>query len=83
MTRARSCEFGCAWHQSASLTSSIKVNEKNTIMTPFSITEKITGPYAFSRTNKDTLGDKMELYFHDFSFVPLFIQVSRLSASPD
>lgn len=52
-------------------------------MTPFSITEKITGPYAFSRTNKDTLGDKMELYFHDFSFVPLFIQVSRLSASPD
>jgi len=32
--------------------------------------------YAFSRTSKDSLNDKMELYFHDFSFVPLFMQVS-------
>lgn len=47
-------------------------------MTPFTIIDKLTGPYAFSKTSRDTLGDKMELYFHDFSFVPLFMQVSRL-----
>lgn len=52
------------------------MNEKNTILTPFTIIDKLCAPYAFSRTNKDTLGDKMELYFHDFSFVPLFMQVS-------
>ena len=33
------------------------------------------GPYLFSNTSRETLGDKMELYFHDHSFVPLFIQV--------
>lgn len=45
-------------------------------MTPFTIIDKLTGPYSFSRTNKDSLNDKSELYFHDFSFVPLFMQVS-------
>lgn len=45
-------------------------------MTPFTIIDKLTSPYAFSWTNKDTLNDKMDLYFHDFSFVPLFMQVS-------
>ena len=57
----------------------MKVNEKNTILTPFAIIERMTGPYAFSRTNKETLNDKMDLYFHDFSFVPLFMQVSWVS----
>lgn len=57
-------------------TTRIRVNEKNTIMTPFTIIDKLTGPYAFGRTNRETLNDKMELYFHDFSFVPLFMQVS-------
>lgn len=45
-------------------------------MTPFTIIDKLTGPYAFSKNSKETLGDRMELYFHDFSFVPLFMQVS-------
>lgn len=54
----------------------ISVNEKNTIMTPFTIIDKLTGPYSFSRTNKESLNQKAELYFHDFSFVPLFMQVS-------
>ena len=58
--------------------SRVKINEKNTILTPFTIIDKLTSPYAFSRTNKETLGDKMELYFHDLSFVPLFMQVSRI-----
>ena len=54
----------------------VKVNEKNTILTPFAIIDRLTGPYAFSRTSKETLADRMDLYFHDFSFVPLFMQVS-------
>lgn len=45
-------------------------------MTPFNIIQKILGPYMFSATSRDTLNDKIELYFHDYSFVPLFIQVS-------
>ena len=52
-----------------------KMNEKYTIMTPFDITYKMLGPYLFSATSRETLGDKMELYFQDHSFVPLFIQV--------
>lgn len=52
-----------------------KMNEKNTILTPFDVTNKMLGPYMFSHTARETLGDKIELYFHDHSFVPLFIQV--------
>jgi replication factor C subunit 1 len=62
------------------LTSRVNVNQKNTPMTPFSIIDKITGPYAFSRTNRDTLNDKSDLYFLDFSWVPLFMQVRYLLA---
>ncbi len=54
------------------------MNEKNTIMTPFTIIDRLTNPYAFSKTNRESFNDKMELYFHDFSFVPLFMQVSKL-----
>ena len=54
---------------------SAKINEKYTILTPFDATNKILGPYMFGPTARETLGDKMELYFHDHSFVPLFIQV--------
>jgi len=54
---------------------SAKVNEKYTILTPFDVTNKVLGPYMFGPTARETLGDKMELYFHDHSFVPLFIQV--------
>lgn len=53
------------------------MNEKNMIMTPFTIIDKLTNPYAFSRTNKDSLNAKSDLYFHDISFVPLFMQVRR------
>ena len=52
-----------------------KMNEKYSVMTPFNVTQKILGPYMFSPTARETLSDKMELYFHDYSFVPLFIQV--------
>ncbi|KAI9448378.1 replication factor RFC1 C terminal domain-containing protein [Lactarius indigo] len=47
-----------------------KANEKYSVMTPFNIIQKILGPYMFSATSRDTLNDKIELYFHDYSFVP-------------
>lgn len=59
-----------------------KINEKYTILTPFDVTYKILGPYAFGPNVRETLGDKMELYFHDHSFVPLFIQENYLKTQP-
>lgn len=44
-------------------------------MTPYNVISKMFGPYTFSATARETLGDKMELYFHDHSFMPLFVQV--------
>lgn len=51
-------------------------------MTPFNIVPALIGPYAFSKTNRDTLNDKLDLYFQDFSFVPLFIQENYLKNAP-
>ncbi|KAK7050917.1 DNA replication factor C complex subunit Rfc1 [Paramarasmius palmivorus] len=59
-----------------------KMNEKYTIMSPFDITSKVLGPYLFSATSRETLGDKMEYYFQDHSFVPLFIQENYLKSQP-
>ncbi|ESK94658.1 purine nucleotide binding protein [Moniliophthora roreri MCA 2997] len=59
-----------------------KMNEKYTIMSPFDITTKVLGPYLFSATSRETLGDKMEYYFQDHSFVPLFIQENYLKSQP-
>ncbi|KIJ58854.1 hypothetical protein HYDPIDRAFT_163015 [Hydnomerulius pinastri MD-312] len=59
-----------------------KLNEKHAILTPFDVTNKMLGPYMFSRTARETLGDKMEMYFHDHAFVPLFIQENYLKAEP-
>ena len=58
------------------------MNEKYSIMSPFDITSKLLGPYVFSATSRESLGEKMEYYFQDHSFMPLFIQVifcSRLA----
>jgi hypothetical protein len=57
-----------------------KDSQKFTIQTPFSILPQLLGPYAFSPTNRSTLNDRMDLYYQDFSFVPLFMQV-RLGVS--
>ncbi|KAF7984338.1 hypothetical protein HWV62_15345 [Athelia sp. TMB] len=54
-----------------------KLNQKSPILTPFDVINKMLGPYMFSPTARETLGDKMELYFHDPSFVPLFVQASQ------
>jgi len=57
------------------------VNEKNTILSPFDICNKLFSPYMFSATSRTTLSEKMDLYFQDFSFVPLFVQASLLPFS--
>ena len=53
----------------------VRANEKYSIMTPFTATNKILGPYLFSKTCRETLNEKIEYYFHEPSFMPLFIQV--------
>lgn len=59
-----------------------KMNEKYSTMSPFDITSKMLGPYLFSHTARETLGEKMEYYFQDHSFVPLFIQENYLKTQP-
>ena len=58
------------------------MNEKYQILSPFDITSKVLGPYLFSATSRETLGDKMEYYFQDHSFVPLFIAENYLKTQP-
>ncbi|TEB28982.1 DNA replication factor C, large subunit [Coprinellus micaceus] len=60
----------------------VKMNEKYHILSPFDITSKVLGPYLFSSTARETLGEKMEYYFQDHSFVPLFIQENYLKPTP-
>jgi hypothetical protein len=69
------CAGNLFWLSLTDVCRSAKANEKYAVMTPFNIIQKILGPYMFSATSRDTLNDKIELYFHDYSFVPLFIQV--------
>ena len=69
--------FICLYFGLTHMLCSAKANEKYSVLTPFNIIQKILGPYMFSATSRDTLNDKIELYFHDYSFVPLFIQVGR------
>jgi hypothetical protein len=60
----------------------LRINEKYTIMSPFDITQKLLGPSLFAHTWRETLGDKIELYFQDHSFMPLFVQVGWSSSQP-
>ena len=60
----------------------VKMNEKYAMMTPFTIIQKLLGPYMFSPNARETLNEKMELYFHDHSFVPLFVQENYLKTTP-
>ncbi|KAG8901434.1 hypothetical protein FRB99_005308 [Tulasnella sp. 403] len=58
------------------------MNEKHSIMTPFAVTENLFSPYAFAPTSNKRLGDKMDLYFHDPSLVPLMIHENYLKSNP-
>ncbi|KAG8855857.1 hypothetical protein FRB96_006679 [Tulasnella sp. 330] len=57
-------------------------NEKYSVMTPFTVIEKLFGPYFLSPNNRKTLNDKMDLYFHDFSLIPLMVQENYLKSQP-
>ena len=58
------------------------MNEKYAVMTPFNIIHELLGTHMWERTSRKTLGDKMELYFQDYSFVPLFMQENYLRTYP-
>ncbi|KAI8984816.1 replication factor RFC1 C terminal domain-containing protein [Trametes punicea] len=59
-----------------------KMNEKYSVMTPFGVINKMLGPGMFLPTSRESMGDKIELYFHDPSFVPLFMQENYLKTQP-
>ena len=58
------------------------MNEKYAVMSPFNIIHEILGPQLWAANSRKTLNDKMELYFQDYSFVPLFMQENYLKTSP-
>jgi len=62
--------------------SRVRANEKYSIMTPFTATNKMLGPYLFSKTCRESLNEKIEYYFHEPAFMPLFIQVSSTKGDP-
>ncbi|GAA5869122.1 hypothetical protein JCM8547_008702 [Rhodosporidiobolus lusitaniae] len=55
-----------------------KMNEKNTIQTPWTLYSRLSGPQAFSPVSGMTLNDKNDLYFSDHSIMPLFVQENYL-----
>ncbi|GAA6026332.1 hypothetical protein JCM10207_008062, partial [Rhodosporidiobolus poonsookiae] len=59
---------------------SVKMNEKNALQTPWTLYGKIFGPQAFSPVSGMTLTDKLEVYFQDFSIMPLFVQENYLKS---
>ncbi|EJU02178.1 DNA replication factor C large subunit [Dacryopinax primogenitus] len=58
------------------------LNEKYSTMTPWGVLEKLFGPYMFSSTSRESLNDKIEYYFQDYSFVPLFVQENYPKTEP-
>ncbi len=58
-----------------------KMNEKNSIQTPWTLYSKLSAPQAFGPVSSLSLTDKLECYFHDFSIMPLFVQENYLRQS--
>ncbi|TNY21158.1 DNA replication factor C large subunit [Rhodotorula diobovata] len=56
----------------------VRMNEKNTLQTPRTLFSKLFGPQAFSPVSGMTLNDKLDVYFHDFGLMPLFVQDNYL-----
>ncbi|GAA5948383.1 hypothetical protein JCM3775_001641, partial [Rhodotorula graminis] len=52
----------------------VRMNEKNALQTPWTLFSKLFGPQAFSPVSGLSLTDKLEVYFQDFSIMPLFVQ---------
>ncbi|KAI8452350.1 replication factor C subunit 1 [Phakopsora pachyrhizi] len=51
-----------------------QANEKNTIVSPWSLTSKLFAPQTWSQNSSMTLMDKCDLYFQDHDMLPLFVQ---------
>jgi hypothetical protein len=49
---------------------------KNLNLTPFDVISRLLGKSTFRST---TFNDKTDLYFQDYSLIPLFVQVWPLS----
>lgn len=56
--------------------------EKHVILKPWDIVGKILRPQMFSPSSKETLNDKIELYFNDHEFSYLMLQENYLKTSP-
>ncbi|GAA6048823.1 hypothetical protein JCM3770_003639 [Rhodotorula araucariae] len=56
----------------------VRMNEKNTLQTPWTLYSKLFGPQAFAPVSGLSLSDKNDVYFHDHSIMPLFVQENYL-----
>lgn len=56
--------------------------EKNVILKPWDITQKILGGGLFTSNSKSTLNEKAELYFNDHEFSFLMLQENYLHTNP-
>lgn len=56
--------------------------EKNVILKPWDITQKILAGGLFSSSSNATLNEKIELYFNDHDFSPLMLQENYLITNP-
>lgn len=59
-----------------------KAWEKHVVLKPWDICHKLLGGSMFGSASKNTLNDKIELYFNDHEFTPLMIQENYLSTKP-
>ncbi|GAA6031539.1 hypothetical protein JCM8097_006509 [Rhodosporidiobolus ruineniae] len=57
-----------------------RMNEKNTIQTPWTLYNKLFGPQSFSPVSGMTLNDKLDVYFQDHSIMPLFVQENYIKS---
>ncbi|KDE09469.1 hypothetical protein MVLG_00371 [Microbotryum lychnidis-dioicae p1A1 Lamole] len=55
-----------------------KMNEKNMIQTPWTLYGKLFSPGSFAPNSAMSLNEKLEVYFHDHSIMPLFVQENYL-----
>ncbi|KAJ3037351.1 hypothetical protein HDV00_001776 [Rhizophlyctis rosea] len=56
-----------------------KASEKNMTMSPFDVTSKLLGAGSFRHMN---MNDKIELYFNDYSLIPLMVQENYIRSKP-
>jgi len=50
-------------------------DRSNSLATPFSLMDKLFGPYSWSATADAKINEKLEVYFQEFDMMPMFVQV--------